>query len=66
LLIEIIDEKIKKTWLDFEIKYKSARKLIENVEMLSNRGLSALDNRSYRKSLDIYEEIINQLQNYSK
>lgn len=66
LLIELVDEEIKKNWVAFEKKYISTRDLIVSVEKLSKSGLNALNNRSYRESLDFYEQIINQIQIYNK
>ncbi len=65
LLIEFVDEEIKKNWVILEKKYNSARELLENVEKLSKSGLSVLDDRSYEESLKIYEQIINQIKIYS-
>lgn len=66
ILFELVDEEIKKHWVTLEKKYTSARELIENVENLSERGLNALNDRSYGESLKFYEQIINQIQNYNK
>ena len=66
ILFELVDEEIKKHWVTLEKKYTSARELIENVENLSERGLNALNVRSYGESLKFYEQIINQIQNYNK
>jgi hypothetical protein len=66
ILIELIDEEIKKQWVILEKEYSSARELIENVENLSKSGLNALNNRSYGDSLKYYEQIINQAQSYNK
>jgi len=66
LLIELVDEEIKKNWLTFEKKYIFARDLIDNVEKVTKNGLNALNNRSYRESLDFFEQIINQIQTYNK
>ena len=66
LLIELVDEDIKKNWVALENKYISARDLIDNVEKLSKSGLNALNDRSYKETLDCYEQIINQIQIYNK
>jgi len=66
LLIELVDEEIKKNWVILEKKYISARDLIVNVENLSKSGLNSLNDKSYRESLDFYEQIINQIQSYNK
>jgi hypothetical protein len=66
LLIEFVGEEIKKNWISLENKYHSARALIENIEKLSEMGLSTLNERSYSESLSIYEQIIDQIQNYNK
>ncbi len=66
LLIELVDEEIKNNWETFEKKYISARDLIDNIEQLSKSGLNSLNNRSYKESLDFYEQIINQIQRYTK
>ena len=66
LLIELVNEEIKENWVDLEKKYNSARELLENVEKLGKSGLSALDDRAYRESLRIYEQIINQIKIYSE
>lgn len=66
LLIELVDEEIKKNWVILEKKYISARDLIVNIENLSKSGLNSLNDKSYRESLDFYEQIINQIQSYNK
>ena len=66
LLIELVDEEIKKNWVILEKKYISAQDLIVNVENLSKSGLNSLNDKSYRESLDFYEQIINQIQSYNK
>jgi hypothetical protein len=66
LLIELVDEEIKKNWVVLEKKHISARDLIVNVENLSKSGLNSLNDKSYRESLDFYEQIINQIQSYNK
>jgi hypothetical protein len=66
LLIELVDEEIKKNWVAYEKKYNFTRELIEKIEKLSESGLCALDKRSYRESLNIYEQIISQIQDYNK
>ena len=65
-LIELVDEEIKKNWVILEKKYNSTRELIENVEKLGENGLSALEDRSYGDSLEIYEKIIGRIKIYNE
>ena len=66
LIVELVDEDIKKNWVTLEKKYDSAREIIEKVEKLSENSLNALDNKSYGESLKIYDQIIDQIKLYSK
>jgi len=65
-LIELVDEEIKKNWVILDNKHNSAKKLIEDVEKLGEKGLGAIEDRSYRDSLEIYERIIEHIKIYNE
>lgn len=64
LLIELVDDEIKKNWDEFKKKFVAARNLIESVEKLSINGLNALERKAFNGSLNFYDQIINQIQEY--
>ncbi|MFX1435755.1 MAG: hypothetical protein ACFFAA_00910 [Promethearchaeota archaeon] len=63
-LSEIVDNDIKKKWNDFKTKFITAKQLLEEVELLSKNAIEALDKGSCSDSLEIFEKIIIQLQEY--
>ncbi len=65
-LTELVDDKKKENWNDLEKRFKLAKNLIRNVEDLSKNGIMALESKSYKDSLNKYEQIINLIQGYDK
>jgi hypothetical protein len=63
-LKELVDEEIKIKWKGFKSKFLRAKKLIENIETLSNKGLQELNKGTSQESLNYFEQIIFQLQEY--
>ena len=63
-LNELVDDEIKEKWDNFKAKSHSAKQLLENVEMLSKNGMDALNKGSSPDSLNFFEQIIHQLQEY--
>lgn len=64
LLSEIIDDEVKKKWEDFKVKFSAAKNLLENVTHLSKKAMDALYNDSCSESLESFEQITIQLQEY--
>jgi len=65
-LVELVDDKTKEKWNALEKKFKLTKNLIQNVENLSRNGITALESKSYKDSLNNYEQIINLIQGYTK
>ncbi len=63
-LSEIVEDDIKKKWVDFKAKFTSAKQLLENIEELSKNGMEALNKGSSLDSLEFFEQIILQIQEY--
>jgi len=63
-LNELVDDEIKEKWDNFKAKFHSAKQLLENIEIISKNGMDALNRGSYPDSLDFFEQIIHQLQEY--
>ena len=63
-LNELVDDEIKKKWDNFKAKSHSAKQLLEKIEILSKNGMDALNRGSCLDSLDSFEQIIHQLQEY--
>ena len=63
-LNELVDDEIREKWDNFKAKFHSAKQLLENIEILSKNGMDALNIGSYPDSLDFFEQIIHQLQEY--
>ncbi|MFX1569619.1 MAG: hypothetical protein ACFFCV_14760 [Promethearchaeota archaeon] len=63
-LFELIDDDIKNKWDEYKNKFHVAKKLIEDIEALSQNGIEALEKESCSESLNLFEQIINQLQEY--
>ena len=64
LLSELVDDRIKKVWEELKTKFASAKHLLENVKQLSKKGMDALYTGSCTESLESFELIILQLQEY--
>ena len=65
-LVELVDDKVKENWNEIEKEFKLTKDLIQNVENLSKKGIMALESKSYKDSLNNYEQIINLIQVYDK
>ena len=65
-LVELVDEKIKENWNELEKKFKLTKDLIQYVENLSKKGIMALESKSYKDSLNNYDQIMNLIQGYNK
>jgi len=65
-LVELVDDKVKENWNEIEKGFKLTKDLIQNVENLSKKGIMALESKSYKDSLNNYEQIINLIQVYDK
>lgn len=63
-LNKLVDDEIKEKWDNFKAKFHSAKQLLENIEILSKNGMDALNRGSCPDSLDSFEQIIHQLQEY--
>ena len=63
-LNQLLDDEIKGKWDNFKAKFHSAKQLLENIEILSKNGMDALEKGSCPDSLDFFEQIIHQLQEY--
>ncbi len=63
-LIKIVDSDVKKKWNDYEAKFNTVNQLLENIELLSKNAIMALDNGSYSDSLELFGQILIQLQEY--
>ncbi|HEC37261.1 MAG TPA: hypothetical protein ENI29_03435 [bacterium] len=63
-LVELVDEEIKKKWVEFENKYLKAESFIETIENLSKNGLQALETKEYEESLKFYKQIVEQIESY--
>lgn len=63
-LSEIVEDDIKKKWVDFKAKFTSAKQLLESIEELSKNGMEALNKGSCSDSLEFFEQIILQIQEY--
>ncbi len=63
-LNDLVDDEIREKWDNFKAKFHSAKQLLENIEILSKNGMDALNIGSYPDSLDFFEQIIHQLQEY--
>ncbi len=63
-LRELVDEEIKNKWKGFKSLFLKAKQLIENIETLSSKGIQALNKKTCPESLDYFEQIIFQLQEY--
>lgn len=63
-LNKLVDDEIKEKWDNFKTKFHSAKQLLENIEILSKNGMDALNRGSCPDSLDSFEQIIHQLQEY--
>ncbi|MFX1551304.1 MAG: hypothetical protein ACFFB9_13225 [Promethearchaeota archaeon] len=61
---EIVDNDIKKKWRDFKTKFINAKRLLEEVDLLSKNAIEALYNGSFSDSLEFFEKIIIQLQEH--
>ncbi|MFX0105187.1 MAG: hypothetical protein ACFE75_06825 [Candidatus Hodarchaeota archaeon] len=66
LLSELVDEEIKKKWKNFGVNFLAAKDLLESIEILSKNGIDALNDGSCSESLEFFEQIIYQLQEYNK
>jgi hypothetical protein len=66
LISELGDEEIKTKWKKFGAKFLAAKQLIENIEILSKNGIDTLNDGSCSESLEFFEQIIYQLQEYNK
>ncbi|UCD00956.1 MAG: hypothetical protein JSV23_08730 [Promethearchaeota archaeon] len=66
LLSELFNEEIKSKWKNFEANFLAAKQLLDNIEILSKNGIDALNGGSFSESLEFFEQIINQLQEYNK
>ncbi len=64
LLSELIDDGIKKKWDDFKVKFIAAKHLLEHIKRLSEKGMDALYSGSCSESLESFEQITIQLQEY--
>jgi hypothetical protein len=64
ILPELVDDNIKKRWGEYKEKCKTVTLLLENIGRLSKNAINALDNRSFSESLDLFEQIRIQLQEY--
>ena len=65
ILSELVDDEIKTHWNDLEKKFVDAKQLLNNIEDLSKNGMEALINRSCPESLEFFEQIISQMQEYN-
>ena len=63
-LSEIVEDDIKKKWVDFKAKFTSAKQLLESIEELSKNGMEALNKGSSSDSLEFFEQIILKIQEY--
>lgn len=63
-LSDLVDQKIKKAWDDYEFNFVVAKQLLNNIEKLSESGIKALISSSCSESLGYFEQIITQLQEY--
>jgi hypothetical protein len=65
-LSEIEDNEVKEKWKEYNDIYKTVKLLLDDIERLSLSAINALNNRSFSESLDFFEQIITQLQEYQK
>jgi vacuolar-type H+-ATPase subunit I/STV1 len=63
-LLELEDNDIKNKWKGFKSKFLRAKQLLVNIESLSIKGIEALNQGSCPDSLEFFEQIIYQLQDY--
>ncbi|MFX1420156.1 MAG: hypothetical protein ACFE9N_14665 [Promethearchaeota archaeon] len=61
---ELVDDDEKEKWDDYKQKFISAQQLLENIEELSKNGIEALNKGSCSGSLEFFEQIILQIQEY--
>jgi len=64
LLSELVDDGVKKKWEELKVKFASAKHLLESIKQLSKKGMEALYTGSCTESLESFEQIIIQLQEY--
>ena len=64
LLLVLVDIEVKKRWEEFNNKLLTAKELIKNIEILSEKGINTLNKGSCLESLQLFEKIIYQLQEY--
>ena len=66
LLSELVDEEVKKKWESIKEKFTAAKSLLENIIGLSKKGMDALYNGSCSESLESFEHITTELEEYKK
>jgi len=64
ILSELVNEDIKKRWDELEFQFVAAKQLLNNVENLSKNGMDSLLKKSFAESLEYFEQITSQLQEY--
>ncbi|MHA2390701.1 MAG: hypothetical protein ACXAEX_01925 [Promethearchaeota archaeon] len=61
-LVDLVDNKIKENWIEYEKSFIAAKDLINSVDTLIKKGIRALERRSYNETLNFYEQIISLIQ----
>jgi hypothetical protein len=65
-LSELEDNDVKEKWKEYNDIYKTVKLLLDDIELLSQNAINALNNRSFSESLNLFEQIITQLEEYQK
>jgi hypothetical protein len=60
--VDLVDNKIKENWIEYEKSFIAAKDLINSVDTLIKKGIRALERRSYNETLNFYEQIISLIQ----
>ena len=63
-LDNLVNEDIKKRWDELEFQFVATKQLLNNIDNLSKNGMDFLLKKSFAESLEYFEQIISQLQEY--
>ncbi len=63
-LDNLVNEDIKKRWDELEFQFVATKQLLSNIDNLSKNGMDFLLKKSFAESLEYFEQIISQLQEY--
>jgi len=63
-LDNLVNEDIKKRWDELEFQFVATKQLLNNIDNLSKNGMDSLLKKSFAESLEYFEQITSQIQEY--